>query len=453
GGRRRPPLPVQDPRDGEARRRGHPLCADAGGDSGAGARDSSDSRPHRSPQREGGSDRDDRGAEGGSRAGGIADDWVRVARARRSDRRGAQGRRRSGAGSVAVRREPGRHPDIGNLTVSIALADIVAAAGRIWGAIETPVRLSTWLSAPAGVVQLKLETIQPTSSYKIRGAWNACARLHERHGVDGVRLVTASAGNHGQALACAARHFQFPLTVFVSGEAPRTKLDAIRDWGADLQQCLDYEESERQAKAFATSQGATYISPYSHPDVIAGAGTIGLELYEQQPLLDAVVVPIGGGGLISGIGIAIKSVSPTTRVIGVEVAASCPFTKSLEAGRLVPHDGHTSIADGLTGNLDPETITLDIVRAVVDDIAVVDEDEIRDALASVVENENLIVEGAAATGPAAIVGQKMRLTGNVAVILTGANIDTDRLLDVVRRSPRLSRYQTPTAVAAAATSA
>src|SRR4029079_18327475 len=244
-----------------------------------------------------------------------------------------------------------------------------------------------------------------------------------------------------------------PLTVFIAADAPRAKIDAIRAAGAELRECRDYDEAEREGKRHAATGAGLFISPYSHPDVIAGAGTVGLELLDDLPSTDAVVVPIGGGGLISGIGIAIKSLSPTTRVIGVEVAASCPFTKSLEAGRLVPHDGHTSIADGLTGNLDPETITLDIVRAVVDDIAVVDEDEIRDALASVVENENLIVEGAAATGPAAIVGQKMRLTGNVAVILTGANIDTDRLLDVVRRSPRLSRYQTPTAVAAAATSA
>jgi len=322
--------------------------------------------------------------------------------------------------------------------VSIALADIVAAAGRIWGAIETPVRLSTWLSAPAGVVQLKLETIQPTSSYKIRGAWNACARLHERHGVDGVRLVTASAGNHGQALACAARHFQFPLTVFVSGEAPRTKLDAIRDWGADLQQCLDYDEAERQAKAFATSQGATYISPYSHPDVIAGAGTIGLELYEQQPRgraqnLRAVVVPVGGGGLISGIGIALKALSPSTKIIGVEVAASCPFTRSLEAGRLVTIDVKASLADGLTGNLDPDTITLDIVREVVDEIVVVEEDEVRRALAGVVAHEHLLIEGAAATGPAALLAGKIRADGDIAIILSGANIDADRLVDVLGR--------------------
>jgi len=315
----------------------------------------------------------------------------------------------------------------------IGIDDITEAAERLNGfAFQTPLRLSEWLSNGDANVFLKLEVAQPTSSYKIRGALNAVQKIADTGDAD-ARLVTASAGNHGRAMAYAANVFSLPLTVFIAEDAPRAKVEAIRRNGAELRPCGDYDAAERQAKAFAAEVGAIYISPYSHADVIAGAGTIGLELIEQQPLLDAVVVPIGGGGLISGIGIAIKSLSPTTRVIGVEVAASCPFTKSLEAGRLVTIDVKPSLADGLTGNLDPETITLDIVRAVVDDIAVVDEDGIRDALAAVVENEHLIVEGAAATGPAAIVGQKMRLTGNVAVILTGANIDTDRFLDVVRR--------------------
>lgn len=307
------------------------------------------------------------------------------------------------------------------------------AAGRLTGfAFQTPLRLSEWLSSGDANVFLKLEVAQPTSSYKIRGAINAVQKIADAGAAD-AQLVTASAGNHGRALAYAANVFGLPLTVFIAQDAPRAKIEAIRRSGAELRPCADYDTAERQAKAFAAEGGGTYLSPYSHADVIAGAGTIGLELIEQQPLLDAVVVPIGGGGLISGIGIAIKAVSPTTRVIGVEVAASCPFTKSLEAGRLVTVDVGPSLADGLTGNLDPETITLDIVRAVVDDIVIVDEGEIREALAGVVDNEHVIVEGAAATGPAAIIGRKVRLTGNVAVILTGANIDTDRLLEVVRR--------------------
>jgi threonine dehydratase len=161
-------------------------------------------------------------------------------------------------------------------------------------------------------------------------------------------------------------------------------------------------------------------------------------LYEQQPRgraqnLRAVVVPVGGGGLISGIGIALKALSPSTKIIGVEVAASCPFTRSLEAGRLVTIDVKASLADGLTGNLDPDTITLDIVREVVDEIVVVEEDEVRRALAGVVAHEHLLIEGAAATGPAALLAGKIRADGDIAIILSGANIDADRLVDVLGR--------------------
>ena len=316
--------------------------------------------------------------------------------------------------------------------MAIGIDDITEAAERLNGfAFQTPLRLSEWLSSDDANVFLKLEVAQPTSSYKIRGALNAVQKIADTGAAD-AQLVTASAGNHGRALAYAANVFSLPLTVFIAEDAPRAKIEAIRRSGAELRPCRDYDEAERQAKAFAAEAGATYISPYSHPDVIAGAGTIGLELLEQQPLLDAVIVPVGGGGLISGIGIAVKSVSPTTRVIGVEVAASCPFTRSLEAGRLVTVDVGPSLADGLTGNLDPDTITLDIVRTVVDDVVLVEEDELREALAAVVNNEHLIVEGAAATGPAVVMRQKVQLAGNVAVILTGANIDTDRLIDVVR---------------------
>jgi threonine dehydratase len=315
--------------------------------------------------------------------------------------------------------------------VSISLHDIHAAADRIGGmTFQTPLRISEWLSTEDANVFLKLETAQPTCSYKIRGAFNAVQRFAERASTD-QRLVTASAGNHGRALAYAANLFDLPLTVFVAGDAPRAKLDAIAGSGAELRTCGSYDEAERQAKAFAVSGGGTFVSPYSHPDVIAGAGTIGVELIADQPAIDAVVVPIGGGGLISGVGIAIKALSPSTRVIGVEVSASCPFTKSLAAGKLVTIEVQPSLADGLTGNLDPDTITLGIVREVVDEIVVVEEDELRRALRGVVTNEHLIVEGAAAAGPAAILSGKIALKGNVAAILSGANIDTSALLRVL----------------------
>ena len=243
------------------------------------------------------------------------------------------------------------------------------------------------------------------------------------------RLVTASAGNHGRALAHAAHELSLPLTVFIAEGAPRAKIDAIRAAGADLRPCRDYDTAEIEAKRFASAGGGLFVSPYSHPDVIAGAGTIALELLDDVRGLDAVIVPVGGGGLVSGIGIAVKTLSPSTRVIGVEVAASCPFTKSLAAGRLVTIDVQPSLADGLTGNLDPDTITLDIVRQVVDDIIVVDEPAVRRAVADTVTREHLVAEGAAAVGVAALSGGQITATGlRVAAILTGANIDADRLI-------------------------
>lgn len=315
--------------------------------------------------------------------------------------------------------------------MTVGLGDITDAADRLAGfTFQTPLRLSEWLTAGDATVFVKLETVQPTCSYKIRGAFNAVQKIADA-GAAGERLVTASAGNHGRALAYACSVFSLPLVVFIAEDAPRAKVDAIRRNGAELRACASYDEAERQAKAFAAAGGGTYISPYSHPDVIAGAGTIGLEMLEQQPHLDTVIVPVGGGGLISGIGIAVKALSPSTRVVGVEVAASCPFTRSLEAGRLVAVDVGASLADGLTGNLDPDTMTLDIVREVVDEIVLVDEPQLRRALAGVVTNEHVLIEGAAAAGPAAILGGQIALRGNVAVVLTGANIDADRLIDIL----------------------
>ena len=310
----------------------------------------------------------------------------------------------------------------------ITIDDIRSAATRIDGRVfRTPARRSEWLAGlSGGDVFLKLEVVQPTSSYKIRGAFNAL--LQVALAAPGRTIVTASAGNHGRAMAHAARVLGLRLVVFIAADAPRAKIDAIRACGADLRPCEDYDEAERQAKAFAVADGALFISPYSHPDVIAGAGTIGLELLEDLESLDTVVVPVGGGGLVSGIAIAIGALAPETEVVGVEVAASTPFAASLAAGRVVSIDVAPSIADGLTGNLDPETITFDLVRRYVRRMTVVNEADVTRALAGVVVNEHLVCEGAAAAGVAAVASGRIDLRGKrAAVILTGANIDTATL--------------------------
>jgi threonine dehydratase len=294
---------------------------------------------------------------------------------------------------------------------------------------RTPLRPSSWLSRAASAeVRLKLETLQPTFSYKIRGAFNAVLRLIERSGMQAPPLVTASAGNHGRALAWAAGEAGLPLVVYVSKHAPQTKIDAIRASGADLVPCNDYDEAERQAKAHGARGDALFISPYNHPDVIAGAGTVGLEILEDWPDVDLVVVPIGGGGLISGIALACRGVSDRTSIAGVEAEASSPFTKGISAGRIVEIDVEPTLADGLAGNLDPDTVTFEIVRRLVSTIALVDEDDLRAAIRGIVCEERLVAEGAGAAGVAAILRGKLDVRGKrVGVVLSGANIDPDTL--------------------------
>lgn len=287
--------------------------------------------------------------------------------------------------------------------------------------LRTPIRRSQWLSDLANAdVFLKIETLQPTFSFKIRGALNAVlARGDARR-----PLVTASAGNHGKALAHAARTAGIPLTVYVPESAPRAKTDAIRQMGAELISCSDYDDAEKRAKRYAADGGAEFISPYSHPDVIAGAGTIGLEILEQQPDVDSILVPVGGGGLISGIAVAGRALASDVEVVGVEVEASAPFREGLAAGRIVSIDVQPTLADGLSGNLDPDTITFDIVRTMVDRMATVTEPQLRAAMSGIIRQERLIAEAAGATAVAAILGRALAISGRrTVIILSGANVD------------------------------
>jgi threonine dehydratase len=275
-----------------------------------------------------------------------------------------------------------------------------------------------------GDVSLKLETLQPTFSFKIRGALNAVLSLVEnREGP--TALVTASAGNHGRALAEAAALVGLSLTVYVPAQTPRIKLDAIRRTGAQLIACDDYDAAERRAKAHGVTGGATYISPYSHADVIAGAGTIGLEILQDDPDIDLVVVPVGGGGLISGVAIATEGRADT---YGVEAAASCPFTRGLAEGHIVEIQVGATLADGLAGNLDPDTITFDIVRQRARGIVTVTEPQIRQAISGLLMEERLIAEGAAGVATAGVLSGAIDAKGRrVAIVLSGANIDPHKL--------------------------
>ena len=318
----------------------------------------------------------------------------------------------------------------------MTLLDVLQARKRIAPYVRrTPLVHSHWLSDLAGAhVSLKLESTQVSNSFKSRGAFNAVLARIERAGVASARLVTASAGNHGRALAAAAETFKIPLVVFTPADAPQAKLAAITRHGAELRAIgRDYDDAERLAKAFATETGAEFISPYSDADVIAGAGTVALELFEDDPTLNMLIVPIGGGGLISGIATVAKAIAPNCVVVGVEVEASHPFQSSVRAGKLVEIMPGPTLADGLAGNPEPDTITFEPIQRLVDRIVTVSEAALAAAIVGLVEAEHVIAEGAGAASTAAIVGEQVEATGRrVAVIVSGANIDRAQLATVIR---------------------
>jgi threonine dehydratase len=257
---------------------------------------------------------------------------------------------------------------------------------------------------------------------------NAVLRLSERADVPAA-LVTASAGNHGRALAHAAALVPLPLTVYVAEDAPRVKLEAMRAAGATLVLCRDYDDAEQRAKTHGATRRATFISPYSHVDVIAGAGTVALDILADDPDVEAIVAAVGGGGLISGLSIA---AGQRAKTYGVEAEASCPFTRGLEAGGVVTVDVRPTLADGLAGNLDPDTITFDIVRQHVAGIATVTEEDIAAAISGLFAEEHLIAEGAAAAAVAGVLSGRLNLRGGrIAIVLSGANIDRATLRQII----------------------
>lgn len=316
-----------------------------------------------------------------------------------------------------------------NTMLPVTLADVFAARRRLAAHLgQTPVVRSDWLSVANGApVLLKLESLQISGSFKSRGALNAVAQLDQASRSRGV--VTASAGNHGRAVAWAAELSGIPATVFTPRTAPESKTGAILRHGAALRaEAASYEEAERMAQGFARDTGAVFVSPYNHPHVVAGAGTIALELAEQIPELEVVVVPVGGGGLISGVAIALRAILPSAEIVGAEVEASCAFAAARRAGRLVPIEVRPTIADGLGGNVEPDTITWPVIRDLVDRVVVVAERDLVRGIRTLLAADHLVAEGAGIAAIAAVAtgvaGTRGRRT---AALLSGANIDIDRL--------------------------
>ncbi|MEY2423508.1 MAG: threonine dehydratase [Acidimicrobiaceae bacterium] len=269
-------------------------------------------------------------------------------------------------------------------------------------------------------VVLKLETLQPTGSFKVRGALVAVARAVALD--PETPLVTASAGNHGLGVAYAATAYGATATVVVPENASPAKLAALARFDVTLvPKGTSYDEAEAYAVGLA-DEGAAFVSPYNDPDTIAGQGSVVLELFDQVPGLRTIVVPIGGGGLISGVGLA-ATLRPGVRVIGVQAAASPAILSALDDDGASPIVVHPTLADGLAGNIEAGSVTIDLVRRHVADIVTVTEEEIGDAIRFLVREHGLVVEGSGAVGVAALLqGYVTNDGGPTAVLLTGRNI-------------------------------
>ena len=305
-----------------------------------------------------------------------------------------------------------------------SLRDIEEARARLEGVARvTPVYGSETFSRRAGrEVWLKAENLQRTGSFKVRGAVNKIATLSPAERAAGV--VAASAGNHGQAVAWAAREAGIPARVFVPLDAPMAKVEATRNYGAQLELVgARFEDALLGCSEYVETSGATFVHPFEDPVVVAGQGTIGLELAEQVPDAATVIVPVGGGGLAAGIALALRAVKPDVRIVGVRAGLS----------------GFT-IADGIFVKR-PGDYTSAILDEVLDDMVDVSDEEISEAIVLLLERAKLVVEGAGAVGVAALLAGKVGGTGPVAVLLSGGNIDPTLLISVMRHGLTLAgRY-------------
>lgn len=317
----------------------------------------------------------------------------------------------------------------------ISLPDIQAAAARIsGGVVRTDLSLAESLSAKTGAqLFLKHEHRQRTGSFKERGARNALLLLDESQKKRGV--VAASAGNHALALARHGKLLGIPVTVVMPSFAPMIKAERCRTYGARVIQKGEHLlESKVYAEQLVKDEGLAYINGYDDPAIIAGAGTIGLEMLEQEPGLDVLVVPIGGGGLIAGIALAAKALKPSIRIVGVEPERAASWTAALAAGDPVPAKMSPTLADGLAVSVVGAN-AFAWGRHLVDEVVQVDEHDIALAILRLVELEKAVVEGAGATGLAAVLaGKAGDLTGKkVGVPLAGGNIDSTMLGRIIQR--------------------
>ncbi|EKT4523952.1 threonine/serine dehydratase [Pseudomonas putida] len=296
----------------------------------------------------------------------------------------------------------------------------------------TPLAHSFGLSAKSGCqVYLKCEHLQHTGSFKYRGASNKLRLLEATQRGKGV--VAASSGNHGQGLALAGQALGIPVTVYTTSDASPYKIDAMRALGADVRTLeMDSLGAELEGARQALQQGKPFVSPYNDPEIIAGQGTIGMELFEQMPDLAAVFVAVGGGGLISGIGAALHRLAPSVDVIGCWPANAPTLQRSLEEGRIIEMEEAPTISDGTAGGVEPGSITLPLCQRLLKGTVLVSEQEIRDAMRDVAATERWIIEGAAGVAMAGMQKMADAYRGKkVAVVLCGRNIVLEKYLEAI----------------------
>jgi threonine dehydratase len=301
----------------------------------------------------------------------------------------------------------------------LSIQDVRTASDRIQPFIvRTPLERSAALSDLCGAdIWLKLECFQLTGSFKMRGALNALLMSAAR------QVVTASAGNHGLGVAWAAQRLGVEATVVAPETASQAKVDALRRSGARLIQTgQTYDDAEAAGIALAREHDLPFISPYNDAAVIAGGGTVALEIFEDLPRAQTLVVPAGGGGLISGVGIASHGIDQGVGVYGVQSEASPALHAALQHGGYVHVNMLPSLADGLAGNVEPASMTLDLIKAHVREVALVTEDEIAAAMRWLLVNERVVVEGSAAVGVAALLQRKLAPTNPTVLVLTGRNV-------------------------------
>lgn len=310
---------------------------------------------------------------------------------------------------------------------------VIAAEKRIRSYVrETPLDFSVPLSQLTGAnVYLKCENLQYTGAFKVRGAFNVLLSLTATEKNQGV--VTASSGNHGAAVAFGLSTLKIPGIVFVPENASTAKVDNIKNYAVPLKQFgNDCMLTELHAIDYAKEHKMVYVSPYNNQHVIAGQGTIGVELVRQLNKIDVILVPIGGGGLISGIAGFIKKVSPHTKVIGCMPVNSPVMLESIKAGHIVDMETLPTLSDATAGGIEPGSITFEICQQFVDDYILVSEDEIKEAILLLIKTQHLLGEGASGVSLAALMKHAKAFAGqNVVVLLSGANISIETLKKIL----------------------